>query len=201
VTKFHLIWLLASVGISYFINEQSKPVVDFSLDAGELAMPRGTASLDGPPGEVEVDLIDIHVVARDVPQFLGPTLHARELWIRSPQQDEGAEPDLEVFVDLQDPEAATLGVKDRDPEHFVDRELPILVRPLGRPGVSRVRFPGADHAAEVVEGTFVIDQALELDTDDAPGAWRIRGRLDMLVRDGDLEQPVSGSVRSRLLWR
>jgi hypothetical protein len=201
MTKFHLIWLLASVGISWFVNDRSGPEVDFALDAGELAMSRGTASLDGPPGSVELDLIDIHVVATDVPQFLGPTLHPRELWIRSPQEDEGSEPDLEIFVDLQAEDGPTFGATDRNVEHLVDRELALLVRPLGRPGVSRVRFPGADHATEVVEGTFVIDEALELDTDDAPAAWRIRGRLDMLVRDGDLEQPVSGSVRARLLWR
>ena len=195
----HIVWALVSIGLSVGINDWTKPKVEYPLTIGQMTMSTGTVTLKVGSSQHQYALIDLHTVAADVHQVFGRVLTAREVWIRSPQEDEATPPDLELFFDFGDGQGFIAKDK-RDIKLLLERPIPVRLRPLGREGSSSIRFPGTGEPSEVGEGTLTLEDAIEFETADAAASWRVRGELDLVVRDGDAQKTVRGHLRARMVW-
>lgn len=196
---FHIVWALASVGLSIGVNDWTKPKVEYPLSIGERTMSTGSLELEVGSSTHKFGLIDLHTVAKDVHQTFGRVVVAREIWVRSPQEDEETPPDLELFFGFQEGHGF-IPADARDVGLLMGRPLPVLVKPLGREGSSRVRFPGSEEPVPVVRGTLTIEDAIEFETPDAAASWRVRGELELVVREGESDRTVRGRLRARLVW-
>ena len=123
---FHILWAVVSVALSWGVNEWTKPRVEYPLGIGQRTMSTGNATLQVGSSEHKFGLIDVHTVARDVHQVFGRVLTPREIWIRSPQEDEETPPDLELFFDFADGQEF-IYAEARDIKVLTDRPIVLLL--------------------------------------------------------------------------
>jgi hypothetical protein len=197
VTRWHALWLVASLGISTGTNQAMKPRVEHELSPGQRTLATGTLRFDG-QGEA-LKVVNVFVVAQDVRRVLAAPLPVRELLVRSPEQNDGAEPDLELFFDFTaDDHAIDTGA--RDIAELRERDLPLLATGIGSQVRSRVRFPGAAAPLYAREGTLRIGDVYELEDDENGATWRIDADVRLTLIDGDGERTVAGTLNARLTW-
>jgi len=195
MSKGHALWFVVSFALSFGTNHLLKPSFDYgtlsdgpTLASGELT-PSG-----GARGAIK--LVDIRVIAVDVPTPVGGPLALRELLMRGALGDGQTETDLELFIDLSREDGAPIDPALRNADSFKGRALPVLAQAIAGSARSRVRLPGTDASVPVKRGTLTIDEALELD----PGVWRVRGQLDLELDQGDEGASLFGRLAGKLVW-
>lgn len=196
--SFVLIALLSCVVLVYLVlNQVLAPKVDYALGVGERALSTGTLVLEHEGRKHRFPLVNMHVVAADVPRILGEPIAVRVLWTRSPEDEEQPSPDIELLFDMAAGSERAIDPRLPDAQAFRGRPLPVIVRAQGAELRSQVRMPGASQPVEVAAGELLITEVLEL-RKGAPGeGWRIHGELALSLADGDR---ASGTVDARLLW-
>lgn len=195
MTKFHALWLVASFVISFGINKLLAPHFDYEAAAGAGSLPSGELIASG-MSRGTLKLVDLRVVAADVERALGDPLPVRVVLLRGALGDEQSETDLEMFVELSPEDGAPIAVDARDSELFKGRALPVLSSAPASELRSRMRLPGADGPAFVKGGTLTLSEALETE----PGAWRVRGELDIeLEREGEVTS-MFARLSGKLVW-
>jgi len=196
VSRWQPLWLLLAFGLAAALNHWMKPRAEYALSAGERTMTTGTLWLETDGRREEFKLVTIHVVAQDVPRLLAELLVVRSLWLRSPEQD-GAAPDLELFVDFAGGGAA-VAADARDLAPLRARELPVLAVAAAGDARSRVRFRGAAAPWLVTEGQLVIAEALPLG--ERSQGWRVQGRVRLSAGEGDRARALAGEFSARVVW-
>jgi len=195
MSKGHAIWFAASFALSFGTNHALKPSFDYdtlrdgpTLASGEITPSGGTYGA--------IKLVDIRVVASDVPTLVGGTVALRELLLRGALGEGQTETDLEMFIDLTRPDGVMIDPSLRSIDALKGRPLPVLARAIAGSARSRVRLPGSDGPVFVKRGTLTIDEALQLD----PGVWRVRGELDLELDQGDQGTSLFGRLAGKLVW-
>ena len=196
MSRWQPLWLLLAFGLAAGLNHVARPRAEYALSIGERTMTTGTLWLETAGRREEFKLVTIHVVAEDVPRVLADPLVVRSLWLRSAEQD-GAAPDLELFVDFTG-DAAAIAPGSRDVAQLRGRELALLAAAAGGDARSRVRFRGDEMPSLVTEGHLVITEALPLG--DRSQGWRVRGRVQFSVGEEDRPTALTGELDARLVW-
>jgi hypothetical protein len=196
VSRWQPFWLLLAFGLAAGLNHGMRPRAEYALSIGERTLATGTLWLETAGKREEFELATIHVVAEDVPRFLAEPLIVRSLWLRSLEQD-GAAPDLELFVDFAG-DAAAMASDSRDVARLRGRELPVLASAAAGGDRSRVRFRGADMPSLVTEGGLVITEAIPLG--ERSQSWRVHGRVRLSVGEEDRASELTGELDARVVW-
>lgn len=197
MSRARVLWLVLSFGLAVGANQAMKARVPYALLAGERTMATGSLWLDDGGGHIELKLVTIHVVATAIRRPFAAPIPVRELWLRSPEQDDQAAPDLELFADFSAPDGRVIDAEARDANELAQRDLPILTRAMGSDARSRIRLPGSKTPAFVSEGHLLIKEALHLQN---ATSWRIQGNLKLLMREDGSERSVNGTLNARLVW-
>lgn len=197
MTRWQPLWLLLALGLSVGANRAMRPRVAYELAAGERSMATGSLWFQEHGARIELKLVTIHVVASAIRRPFTAAVPVRELWIRSPEQDGQAAPDLELFVDFSAPDGHEIDASAGDASELTQRELPILAVAVGSEVRSRVRFPAAETAALVSEGSLLIKEAINTD---AAASWRIEGDVQLVVHEDGNERNLRGKLSARLVW-
>ena len=195
MSKGHAIWFALSFALSFGTNHVLKPSFDYGALSGGPTLASGEISPSAGAAR-PIKLVDLRVIAVDVPTLFGSTLALRELLMRGALGEGQTETDLEVFVDLTREDGAPIDPALRSIDALKSRPLPVLARAIAGNARSRVRLPGSDGAVLVKRGTLTIDEALELE----PGIWRVRGELDIELDPGDQGTSLFGRLAGRLVW-
>jgi hypothetical protein len=197
MNRLQPLWLLLALGLAAALNHWMKPRADYALSIGERTISTGTLWFETDEHQrEEFQLVTMQVVARDVPRLLADPQVVRTLWVRSPEQD-GAAPDLELFVDLVG-EGPAIAADARDVAPLHARRLPIVAEAVGGDARSRVRFRGADTPVQVSEGELILAEAVALG--DASQGWRVQGSVRVSVGEGDHARVLDGGFSARLVW-
>lgn len=199
MTKWHLLWLAISFAASFGANRALEPRVEHPLSPGDRTLATGTLRLERGSSVEEIKVVTVFVVAHDLPRVLAEPLRVRELMVRSPEQSEGQEPDVELFFDFGAQPGPPIAVDARDIGALRERDLPLLPVAVASESRSRVRFPGAAEPAFAREGKLRIVETLDLDQPDG-GTWRIEGEVQLVLSDGEGERTVKGTLSARLTW-
>jgi hypothetical protein len=199
MSKWHGLWLIASFVISFATNRAFKPHLEHPLSPGQRTLTTGTLTFDSGNGE-ELKIVNVFVVAHDLPRVMSQPLRVRELLIRSPEADDGQEPDIELFFDFTAPKGKVIAVDARDMAELRERDLPLLPTAIGATTRSRVRFPGAAAPSYANDGSLRITQTFDLDDDDSGASWRVEGDVQLTLADGDSEHTVKGTISARVTW-
>jgi len=198
VTRWHLLWLVASLAISAGTNRTMAPRVEHELSPGQRTLATGTLRFEGGQGE-ELRVVNVFVVAQDLRRVLAAPLLVRELLVRSPEPDDGGEPDLELFFDFGAGDHV-IEVDARDVAELRERDLPLLATGIGSKVRARVRFPGAAAPSFAREGSLRIGEVYELEDDDDGATWRIEADVRLTLVEGDRDRTVQGKLNARLTW-
>lgn len=198
--KWHVLWALSSLGLAFGINAQMAPSLTFDAEAPDLGVGSGKLRLEQGASVHEFELVEIRALTQDVDRVFGPTLHVRELLLRSPQQDESSTPDVVLYVDFGSVEGVSIPANARDIGPIRDRELAVLASPVGRPLHSEIRLPGDAEATRIVSGTLSITDAVELPDQDGAAVWRVNGVLALEPAREEGAEALSGDFRARLTW-
>ncbi len=196
VNRWQPLWLLLCFGLAVAVNHLMRPRVPYTLSPGERTMATGTLWLDDHGQRRRVELTTVHVVAVDLRRPFADALEVRELWLRSPEQDDQVEPDFELFVDFAKSEPDG-GWRERGPKALAGSDLPILTAAVGSTTRSRIRFAGAEQPSLVDAGSLRIREALPVE---AASMFRIEGELELEVHEQGASRSVHGSFNARLLW-
>lgn len=192
----YVAWGVLSLALAFGINAYMAPRVDRARDAAELATARGKLVFHHAGGKREFPLITMRPIVQDLVYPFGKRIEVRELTIRSAAT--GADPDLELFVDL-----AAVGASgaDREVRPWLKHSLPVLSAAFGGSPLSRVRLaPGADPVG-VVEGALTLVEARPLrSAESGEGRWRVRGELVLTVLAGGEIQQANGALEGEVAW-
>jgi hypothetical protein len=199
MSRWHTLWLLASFAISFGTNHAFKPHVEHPLSPGQRTLATGTVTFDSAGGE-EMKIVNLFVVAHDLPRVMSEPLRVRELLVRSPEQEDGQEPDLELFFDFTAPKGPVIAADARDMTELRERDLPLLPTAVGATTRSRVRFPGAAAPSFARDGSLRITQTFDLDDDDSGASWRVEGDVQLTLAGPDGERTVKGTLSARVTW-
>jgi hypothetical protein len=200
VSKLHALWLILAIGLSAAINAFMQPRLAYELAVGERALATGSITLSGEGVTHELKLVNVRVVATEVARRFGAPIVVRELWLRSPETEGQGGPDLELFFDFRAADGHPIDPAARQISELRGRELSVLPVALGSGPKSRIRFPGAEHPADVVAGHFFVRRALDFPAANAGKSWRIEGDLILTLAQDDAERTFSGKVTGRLQW-
>ena len=207
MTRWHLLWLLASFGLSLGANHTMKPKVEYALSPGQATLATGTLRFDGMSDDIKV--VNVYVVAQDLRRVLAEPLRVRELLIRSPEPVAGQAPDLELFFDFS--ANHVIEADARDVAQLRERDLPLLANAIGSEARSRVRFPGAAAPVFAREGTLRITEVYELQGE-VGASWRISADVQLTLNEapprsagaiqpsGGSDRTVKGKLNARLTW-
>jgi len=195
VTKFHAAWLVASFLISLGANELLAPRFDYAAAAGSGTLASGELIASG-IARGTLKLVDLRVVAADVEMAVGSPLPVRVLVLRGALGEEQTETDLEMFVDLSPEEGRPIAVDARSMDAIKGRALKVLPRAIASDLRSRVRLPGADGPAYVKGGSLTLNEALQTE----PGAWRVRGELDIEVETASEVISLFARLSGKVVW-
>lgn len=201
MSRLQPLWLLLCIGVAAGTNHLTKPHVAYDLSAGERSMGTGTLWIEDAGERHEFKLVTIQVVAAEVPRLMAETIIVRELWLRSPEGEVGAPPDLELFIDFGPTTGAAIDAHARDVNLLTGRELPLLAAGLGSDARSRVRLPGFSTAAPIPQGNLRITRALDLAKDESAATFRIEGELTLMLHEETGDRAIRGGLSARLRWQ
>ena len=201
MSRLQPVWLLLCIGVSAGTNHLTKPHVAYELSVGERSMGTGTLWLEDAGERHEFKIVTMQVVAAEVPRLLADTITVRELWLRSPEEEIGASPDLELFVDWSAADGHVIDAHARDAGLLTSRDLPVLAAGVGGEARSHVRLPGFSNAAPVSAGTLRITRALDLAKNETEATYRVEGDLTLLLHDEAGDRTVRGGLSARLRWQ
>lgn len=192
----HVIWAFASLGLAVLVNEVMRPQIDRTRDHAELSMGTGNLVLEHTGGRLDLPLVTLRPIIRDLAFPFGKVVAIREVALRS--ASEGDDPDVEVFFDLGGD--APFGVDARDPGLLVMRTFSVLPTAFGGEPTSRVRLsPGGGHG-EVQSGTLTLLEALPLGGEAGETTLRVQGQLSITVATAGVKDQVQGKFKGRFAW-
>lgn len=199
MTLWHVLGLMLCLGLSYGVNELTRPRFEYAMGASERMEVTGALKLNIDGTAHALDLATIQVVNGSAPRLWGSPLRVRELWIRSAELEAQSDPDLELFVDLE-PVASVLENNARSLDPIVGRSLPVLAVARGNRLRSRMRLPAATTHATVEQGSFTIRHATPLPGAQGSATFRVQGELSLTLREGSAQRTVAGNFEAPTLW-
>jgi hypothetical protein len=190
-----LIGAVVAIGLSFGLNVVLRPEFDTHYDPAEYALQAGTITLVHRGGTLEIPLIAIHIVTRDV-ERLGRRYKIRELALRAVASG-GGWPRMELFADLSQVGGDLLGGA-HDPSVLVQTELPLALH--GRLGArpSYVVLERTQRSA-IVTGNLLITDITQTSNGDSP-EYRAQGRIEFQVQTENGVSMVTGKWSGRVVW-
>ena len=159
------------IGLSAGVNHVMQPKVDYALTAGERTMTTGSLTFEQNGRIYRFKLATIHVVTADVPRLFTEPYPVRALWVRSPEEEGQAAPDLELLFDMAAGASGPMDPGARDIAQLRARPLVVLPKAPGAEQRSHVRLPGTEAPLAISAGDLVISKALQLQKGDPAQGW------------------------------
>jgi hypothetical protein len=193
--------MLLCIALSASVNRTMKPPSAYVLSPVERMLATGNLSLFEAVRSrtYTFPLITIHVVAADTQRLLATPIVIRELWVRTPEQKD-LPPDLEMFLDFGGDKFAPMPPDACDIEPLRGQPVPLARHAEDSEQISRLRMPGTSESSAIVAGKLTLQEALELEKGNPSQGWRVRARLELTVRDGDITRYLDGTLNARLVW-
>jgi hypothetical protein len=190
-----LVSAVLAIGLSFGLNVALRPEFDTQYDPAEYALQAGTVTLVHRGGTLEIPLMAIHIVTRDV-ERLGRRYKIRELALRAVASG-GGWPRMELFANLSGAGGDLLG-GSHDPAVLVQTELPLALH--GRLGArpSYVVLAGTERNA-IVTGNLLITDITQTSSGDSPD-YRAEGRIELQVQTETGVSMVTGKWSGRVVW-
>jgi hypothetical protein len=184
-----------AIGLSFGLNVVLRPEFDTQYDPADYALQAGTITLAHRGGTLEIPLMAIHIVTRDL-ERLGRSYKIRELALRAVASG-GGWPRMELFASLSQAGGDLLG-GSHDPSVLLQTELPLALH--GRLGArpSYVVLEGSQRNA-IVTGTLLITDITQTSNGDLPD-YRAQGRIEFQVQTENGVSMVTGKWSGRVVW-
>lgn len=198
MTRWHALGLVLCMGMSFGVNEATRPRFEYAMGPNERVEVTGWLKIDNDGSPHQFDLASIQVVAGNASRLWGSGQSVRELWMRSAELEAQSEPDLELFFDLSGVAALDPSTRSLDP--IKGRELPVVAAAVGARLLSRVRLPAASTHVQVRRGTLVIRSTTPLPGAQGATSIRATGDLNLGLQDGQGERQVSGTFDVPINW-
>jgi hypothetical protein len=196
-------WLtaaLVAVAAAYAVNAYAKPLVGHEMQPGEASTRSGEVRLGEGEAQQEIAVSNAHLLATDV-RGLIRAYSVRELSLRGVVAA-GGEPNLVIYLQMQDEASGELTALQPDMKRFIGRELPVLAENTMQDDFSRVALSDAARPGRVVGGWAVMTEVLPFEAGAAgPPSWRVRGHMELdVLGAGDAKAQVRGTFNLRVFW-
>lgn len=192
----HVVWALASLGLAFLVNEVMRPEIDRTRDQGELSAGSGEVVLEHTGGRMELALVTLRPLIRDLPFPFGKVVQIREVMVRSASGS--SDPDVEIYFDLGGD--APFGVDDRNPALLVAKSFSALPAAFGGAPVSRVRLDATTGYGEVQSGALTLTEAVPLTGEAGETSLRIKGQFSVTISTAGVTDQVQGRLSGHWVW-
>lgn len=192
-----VLWALASVGLSFVINQQLRPRMTRDYDTAQHTTATGklTLQLAGTPADLPV--VTMHIVTVDV-SHVGKKYAVREISLRAPAAI-GEDPRFEIFIALPQGDGVDYGIGVHDPSRL--RERPMIVQPSGLLGSRQSYFAIQEPRRDrVTGGKLVLSTVAPFGGDPMHYGYSVQGRLDLEVDSPAGVRMLGGSIEGRIIW-
>jgi hypothetical protein len=194
--KWQPLWLALSFAVVYAANRGLAPSIAYEMTPAARTMPTGTLALEVSGRRHEVKLASAVIVNDALRPLLADERPVSVLWMRAIEEGQGADPDMELFVDLLGSSAAPGPAPD--PASLRDRTLSVLDAAPGSQARSHIRLPG-DTAPRVVRaGTLHVARVLTLDAGTEGKRVRLEGSLHLSLEGEGGAEAVRGTYDARV---
>jgi hypothetical protein len=192
--------LLLSVAAAYAVNVYAKPLVGNEMQPEEASTRTGEVVLGEGAGKKEFPVSNAHLLAADA-QGLIRAYRVRELALHGVAVG-GGEPDLVIYLEMQEPGGEDLTAVSPDIKRFVGKELRVRAENTLQDDTSRAALSGAARPEHVVGGWAVMTEVLPFEgASSGRPSWRVKGHLELdLQSDDGTRSQVRGTFNLRAFW-
>jgi hypothetical protein len=194
--KWQPLWLALSFVVVFAANRGLAPTIAYEMTPATRSMPTGTLVLEFTGRRHEAKLSSITIVNDTLRPLLAAQRPVSVLWVRAVEEGQGAEPDVELFVDLLGPGATP--EPSPNPAALRDRTLMVLHAAPGSSVRSRIRLPGDSAPRRVRAGTLHVSRVLTLDAGSDGTRIRLEGTVHLSLEGEGGAEAVRGSFDARL---
>jgi hypothetical protein len=195
--KWQPLWLALSFAVVYAANRGLAPTIAYEMTSAMRTMPTGTLVLEVSGRRHEVKLASVVIVNDVLRPLLADERPVGVLWLRAIEEGQGADPDVELFVDLLGSPAAP--GPGPDPTALRDRTLTVLHAAPGSMAPSHIRLPGDSAPRRVRAGTLHVARVLTLDAGADGKRVRLEGTLHLSLEGDGGAEAIRGTYDARVV--